>query len=86
MNSDEEKMFSGEVRPPNIPVHWLGEPLPSHAGWRWFNPQNRGDSVRLFRGNPQSAKSVEQYPYVIVTVDGNLIGRDGKPTGEQLHD
>ena len=73
----EEELYDGTIRPPQIPDNWMGEPLPNGEGWRWYNPSNRGDSVRIFRADE---------PYVVVTVDGNLIGGDGQPTGERLAD
>lgn len=84
--NDQERVFSGAERPPNIPDDWHGEPLPDGVGWRWFNPDNRGDSVRLFRGDPDSPDSSVRNPYVIVTRNGEVIGRDGNPTGEILND
>ena len=81
-----EKLFSGEVRPPNVPPHWVGESLPLGQGWCWSNPQNRGDSVRLFRGDPEDPQPSKQRPYVLVTVNGILLGHDGRPTGEKLND
>lgn len=86
MNRQHDKLFSGEEKPRNIPEHWHGEALPECAGWRWFNPDNRGDSVRIYRGSADSESPAEQQPYVIVTVDSQLIGRDGKPTGKILND
>ena len=76
MNEIDE-ILSGKVRPPNIPDDWVGEPLPQSQGWRWFDPNNRGDCVRIYAADE---------PFVIVTKDGQVIGRDGKPTGERLDD
>lgn len=57
-------VFYGEIRPGNIPANWNGEPLPKNKGWRWFNPRNRGDSVRIYKGDKL---------YVVITVDGELL-------------
>jgi hypothetical protein len=76
---DIEGIFTGTVRPRQIPGDWHGEPLPDRAGWRWFDPNNRGNSVRFYRGEGAA-------PYVVVTVSGAIIGPDGKPTGERLDD
>ena len=48
-----------------------------YKGWRWFNPKNRGDSVRIY---------VADEPYVVVTKNCQVIGRDGALTGECLED
>ena len=76
---DVEGVLTGTVRPPQIPDDWKGEPLPDRAGWRWLDPNDRGNSVRIYRGDGEA-------PYVVVTVAGDVIGRDGKPTGERLDD
>lgn len=76
MNNNED-LLSGKLKPQNIPGDWLGEPLPNNQGWRWFNPNNRGDSVRIYAAAE---------PYVVVTQDGEVLGREGKPTGKFLRD
>jgi hypothetical protein len=65
-----QKIFNGEVKPPNIPENWIGEALLNSEGWSWKNPNNFGDSVKIYRENP---------PYVVVTKNGIIIGQDGKP-------
>jgi hypothetical protein len=76
---DIEGILSGAVRPPQIPEHWRGEALPGGAGWRWLDPADRGNSVRFFCGEGAG-------PYVLITVAGVVIGRDGESTGERLDD
>ena len=84
--SESEDWYTGNSRPPQIPDDWEGEPLPDGRGWRWFNPANRGDSVRLYRGDPDSEFPHKREPYVIVTRNGQLIDHKGQPTGEFLAD
>lgn len=86
MNQDEAGVFNGTIRPAQIPPDWAGEPLPRNYGWRWYNPTNRLDSVRLYRGDPKSWDLSKRDPYVVITVNGQLIDRDGKPTGTYLRD
>ncbi len=86
MAQRDEEVFSGKVRPPQVPLDWRGEPLPGSAGWRWYNPANRLDSVRLYRGDPKSPDSSKREPYVVITKNGELIGRDGRPLGVYLKD
>ena len=76
MNEIDEILL-GNVRPPNNPDDWEGQPIPGDKGWRWFNPKNRGDSVRIY---------VADEPYVVVTKNCQVIGRDGALTGECLED
>jgi len=75
--SEIEDILKGRLRPPNIPDEWLGEPLPNNQGWRWYNPENRGDCVRIYAADE---------PYVVVTRDGEVLDSDGNPTGEKLED
>jgi len=82
----EEGVYTGAVRPRQIPADWSGEPLPDDLGWRWYNPRNRRDSVRLYRGDPASRDASTRQPYVVVTVNGELLGPDGKPLGQYLDD
>jgi len=70
-------LLTGKVRPPNVPNNWIGTALPQNQGWAWTNPENRGDCVRIYAGDE---------PFVVVTQDGMVIGRDGKPTGERIDD
>ena len=53
------------------------EAILGDKGWRWFNPKNRGVSVRIY---------VADEPYVVDTNNGQVIGRDGAPAGEYLED
>ena len=85
MATDYEKLLIGAERPRQVPPDWRGEALPNGRGWRWFNPKNRGDSVRIYRGDPKASPPSEG-PYVVVTKNGEVIGRDGKPTGQRLTD
>lgn len=72
--------------PPKIPGDWIGEPLVDGKGWRWFDPQDRGNSVRFYRGDPEAEHEVDRSSYVVVTVKGEILDREGNPTGEFLHD
>ena len=84
--SEYERFLTGTATPPIVPAGWSDEPLPEGAGWRWFNPENRGDCVRMYRGDPTSSDASMRKPYVIVTRNGQVIGQDGEPTGKTLDD
>lgn len=77
---NEDDLLTGKLRPPQIPPEWIGEPMPHNGGWRWSDPANRGNAVRIVRGEADIGS------YVVVTVKGNVIGADGQPTGETLND
>ena len=83
---DDELELTGQVRPKLIPKHWIGEPLPDERGWRWCDPNNRNDAVRICRGDPDAADETDRSTYVIITVNGELIARHGEKTGEFLFD
>lgn len=85
MNQDDD-ILSGRERPRQIPLDWVGEPLPMGKGWRWFDPKDRGDSVRIYRGDPRAEHPVDRDMYVIVTVKGETLDAQGTPTGEFLRD
>ncbi|WP_145635034.1 hypothetical protein [Neorhizobium alkalisoli] len=74
----EDDIFSGKVRPEKIPSHWMGRPTSSAPGWRWDDPDDLGNSVRFFTGDPDDPLPSKQTPYVIVVSGGSVIGRDGK--------
>jgi|GEM_PF-5522787 len=78
--------YDGTRRPRQIPPHWNGEPLPAGAGWRWFDPEDRTNAVRLYRGDPSASDPSTKQPYVVITVKGQVIGPDGQPIGETLID
>ena len=73
-------------RPRQIPDDWLYEEIEDGRGIRWSDPKNRNNAVRMYNGDPSAERIVDRSPYVIVTVDGELIGSDGKKIGEQLYD
>jgi hypothetical protein len=74
-----EKLISGEERPHQIPENWVGRPTESAKGWRWDDPNDAGNSVRIFAGDPNSPSPSKRQAYVIVISGGTVIGRDGKP-------
>jgi hypothetical protein len=86
LSVSDDGIFSGSIRPSQIPPNWVGEPLPDDAGWRWSDPGNRSNAVRLFRGDPNSVEPDGRDPYVVVTVDGHLVDNRGERTGQRLLD
>lgn len=76
---EDEEFFSGARRPSGMPAGWLGRPLRSGRGWHWSDPDNPGNSVRLYRGDPASEDPAQQGPHVVVTADGHLVDATGKP-------
>ena len=79
VGQDMDDMLSGKARPPQIPVDWIGSSTRSAPGWRWDDPSNPGNSVRLFRGDPNDPDPWRREPFVVVVRDGRVVGRDGQP-------
>ena len=73
-------------RPKQIPPNWICEQLPDAKGWRWSDPANRNNAVRIYDGDSHSERLEDQSPYVIITVNGELIGSDSQKLGEFLYD
>ena len=67
-----------------IPAH-LGEPkrnntLSTGVGLRWFDA--KGNSIRIYRGNPKARYEHQRRPYVRISSKGPAIGSDGKPRND----
>ncbi|HTO33302.1 MAG TPA: hypothetical protein VL202_19320 [Pararhizobium sp.] len=75
----DEALFTGKERPRQIPTDWIGSPTRSAPGWRWDNPANTGNSVRIFRGDPNHSDPSMRQPFVVVVKNGVTIGADGQP-------
>jgi len=63
-----------------VPGQWgPGSPINKGVGTRWRDPRNPGNGVRIDRGNPKNSQVTQQVDHVVVSVNGKIIGRDGKP-------
>lgn len=49
------------------------------TGMRWQDPKDRGNNVRIDRGNPNSSLPSQQVDHVVISSKGMTIGRDGRP-------
>ncbi len=57
---------------------------PAKAGFRWFDPDNKGNGVRIDRGNPMHEFPSQRVDHVIVRHRGRVIGRDGEPISGKI--
>ena len=48
-------------------------------GVRWNDPNSKGNSVRVDKGNPKSSNPSQQVDHVVINSGGRVIGRDGQP-------
>lgn len=63
-----------------IPEEWgSGQPNKKKPGWRWQDPMNQGNGVRIDQGNPTSNYPSQQVDHVVVRREGQVIGRNGQP-------
>jgi len=74
-----DDIVTGKIRPEKIPADWIGSPTKSAIGWRYDDPNNAGNSVRIYQGDPNDPEPSKREPYVVVISNGKVIGRDGKP-------
>ncbi|WP_180296634.1 VENN motif pre-toxin domain-containing protein, partial [Snodgrassella alvi] len=70
-----------------FPESW-GTPVPNKKGigFRWQDPTNKGNGVRIDQGNPNVSQPTQQVDHVIVRYNGKVIGRDGKPINGSIAD
>ncbi|MGE3726321.1 MAG: hypothetical protein AB7I41_12265 [Candidatus Sericytochromatia bacterium] len=63
-----------------IPKEWgAGIPTRKGEGWRWTDPTNKGNIVRIDKGNPLNSQPTQQVDHVIINADGRILGKDGMP-------
>lgn len=70
-----------------VPAEWgSGKPNNKGVGQRWEDPSNPGNGIRIDEGVPGHTFPSQQGDHVIVRVDGQVIGRDGKPISGSIKD
>jgi len=65
------------VRPDGIPDNWRITGTDSPGGTRYYDPSNRGNSVRVTQGSPNSPYPNSQAPYVRWQQNGKPLDRFG---------
>ena len=77
----------GQQAADKLPPAWgNGKPNSKGDGWRWQDPSNPGNGVRIDRGNPGNSQPSQQLDHVIVRHNGRVIGRDGSPINGSISD
>jgi hypothetical protein len=69
-------VLSGE-RPPGVPHNWIRTPTQTGVGFRWDDPDNPGNSVRFFRGDPTDPNPSHHQAFVIELRDGQVVDEQG---------
>ena len=63
-----------------IPGEWgEGAETKKGGGWRWTDPNDQGNGVRVDPGNPDNSQPTQKVDHVVVRSGGTVIGRDGSP-------
>ena len=62
-----------------FPKTWSVNPNRKGIGFRWSDPNNKGNGVRVDKGNPDHSHAAQRVDHVVVRSNGRIIGRDGKP-------
>ena len=81
-NGEIDTIFNGRKRPKQIPENWIGSPTKSSPGWRWDDPTNSGNSVRLLRGVAEDTNPAHRGDFVIVVSDGKVLDTNGQPVSD----
>ncbi|WP_273863321.1 DUF637 domain-containing protein, partial [Pseudomonas sp. B3G-3] len=69
-----------------LPESWAVSPNKKGTGFRWQDPKNKGNGVRIDKGEPHISQPTQQVDHVIVRSNGQVIGRDGKPVVGSIKD
>lgn len=69
-----------------FPEGWAVSPNKKGVGFRWQDPNNKGNGVRIDKGEPDISQKTQQVDHVIVRYNGKVIGRDGKPVSGSIKD
>jgi hypothetical protein len=77
----------GQSASEKMPPAWgTGQPNSKGDGWRWQDPANPGNGVRIDRGSAGNSQPSQQPDHVIVRHNGRVIGRDGSPISGSIRD
>ena len=74
------------VRPEGIFSEWRVKPSTGEGGTLYYNPQNRGDSVRVMPGQPMSKYGNSQTPYVRWQSNGQALDVNANPVSKYSQD
>ena len=70
-----------------LPSEWgMGQPSTKKGGWKWTDPDNQGNGLRVDPANPSSLWQTQQVEHVVVRSLGVVLGRDGKPITGTIKD
>ncbi|WP_198015399.1 MULTISPECIES: PAAR domain-containing protein [unclassified Psychrobacter] len=92
-NSSLKLPSNSTLKVPNGVINKFPEsfksPIPNRKGgegYRWFDGANKGNSVRIDKGNPSNSQIRQQVDHVIINNNGRIIGRNGEPIKGTIKD
>jgi filamentous hemagglutinin len=80
INSNPDSWNVPDAAIDKIPNEW-GESKPNKKkeGFRWTDPENKGNGIRIDKGDPNHRFTNQQVDHVVINYNGKVIGRDGEP-------
>jgi len=66
-------------RPNNVPKYWEKKPSDKGEGTKYVDPKNRGNEIRIQKGDPNSKYPNQRGDYVRWKKDGQWLDKNGKP-------
>lgn len=89
LEKQQSKEFAKSIKDEmnkKIPKDWVVDEAKKKVGARYKDPNNKGNSVRVDQGNPDSSNPSQQVDHVVVNSGGKIIGRYGDPLNVPLKD
>ena len=84
LNSDEKWKPPQEAQD-KVPKKWgEGQQNKKKLGWRWRDPENKGNGIRIDKGDLIASRPSQQVDHVRIDKEGKVIGRNGQPIEETL--
>jgi hypothetical protein len=60
-----------------IPANWLQAPARKGGGWRWQDPDNANNEIRIDPGRAEVSMNTQRIDHVVINYNGVIIGRGG---------
>lgn len=62
-----------------LPTGWIEKPTRKGGGWRWIDPFEINNQIRIDPGRPNVSLPTQQADHVVINHNGRIIGSEGKP-------
>ncbi len=71
------------IRPKGVPKDWVKVPSKKGTGYKYIDPKNKHNNVRVQKGNPESSNPGQKYDNIRWKKDGKYLDKYGKEVLEQ---